>query len=917
MGVLTMFRAITSHSSAQVAMSAANNALRRSGSGSASPKIVGPLASKLKDIRQNTHTNLKLQLQKSLSPMKFEQAGELAEQIEADEPDFEHLHARVEEFVQSNKNDPEIIVSALKYLNSQLMILSAAERHLKANDSPANQSLMHGLKTLIDHATSRGESIIQKLSNTTISPVFTAHPTNFNKPQASAVVLSQLDDIATPHGNAKVCQELWQTQGVRELKPSVQDEANQFSSNIRHLHSSGRNIHKQINQQLSGLPNNLKLSKPLVEAGNWVGGDRDGNPNIDAAVLKDVVKTLSTAAFDYFEQKIGKEKTTQPGSLGNLLSKAGHSESLGLIREKLARTRAHLVGEGPLPIQGDLYLNANELLHDLESLNIGNLDTDDKRIVQEKLDLLKLDADSIGFHGASTDIRQNSAMNEKTVGELLRRSGGPRNYESLGELEKQTLLTHLLLDTSKTVLNDAPIDGQIDNPEFDREIALIKSYKTIHDSYGPQALKNCITANTETLSDMLEVMLLLKHAGLADGDGVKMNVVPLIETVDDLHNGPTILNSMLNHPWYRQALQASGNQQQIMVGYSDSNRLDGPLASSWAVYEGTAKMLEVAKQNGVKLHVFHGRGGTEARGSGDSYAQEIKSGNGASLLTGMRQTEQGEEVPAKFGTKIISQSNLADMVGSTLETMATGSDQQLAKYANTMELLAQHARDSYQSLYTNPELPQFFQRSTPIEFVGKSNAGSRPASRANSAEGSLVLDKLRAIPWVGAWYQSGSAMPAFFGTGSALKNFVDQSTDTNTTPAQRTEQLQTMYREWPFFKSFVDRTATALQKADMQIAQQYAKLAPAKSQGVFEKIKNEYELTKEMILNIKQTNDLMDHNPVDAEILTVKKPLTQAAHAMQIGLLKAHQQAGPEIQNKLVEPIVMSMQAISSSNRFG
>ncbi|MBA4315492.1 MAG: hypothetical protein DCE88_01270 [Betaproteobacteria bacterium] len=911
-----MFRAVASHSSAQIAMSAGSNALGRSSSGSASTRIVGPLASKLKDIRQNTHANLKLQLQKNLPPLKFEQACELAEQIETAEPDFNQLHARVEEFVQRNKNDPEAIVSALKYLNSQLMILSTAERQMKAQDAPITQSLMRGLKTLIDNSASRGESIVQRLSNTKISPVFTAHPTNFNKPQASEIVLSQLDNIASPQGNAKVCQELWEIQGVRELKPTVQDEANQFSANIRHLHSSGRTIHEQINQQLSGLPNNLKLSKPLVEAGNWVGGDRDGNPNIDATVLKDVVKTLSTAAFEYFEQEIGKEKNTQTGSLCNLLCKSGHSESLGLIREKLARTRTHLVGNSPLPIQGDLYLNANELVHDLESLSIASLDTQEKAAVQEKLDLLKLDADSIGFHGASTDIRQNSAMNEKTVGELLRRSGGPSNYESLGEIEKQTLLTNLLLN-KQTVLSDAPIDGQSENAEFDREIALIKSYKTIHDSYGPQALKNCITANTETMSDMLEVMLLLKHAGLADEQGIKMNVVPLIETVNDLHNGPAILNSMLSNPWYRQALQASGNQQQIMVGYSDSNRLDGPLASSWAVYEGTAKMLEVAEQRGVSLHVFHGRGGTEARGSGDSYAQEIKSSNGASLLTGMRQTEQGEEVPAKFGTKTMSQSNLADMVGSTLETMATGKDQQIAKYASTMEKLAQHARNHYESLYSNPELPHFFQSSTPIEFVGKSNAGSRPASRANTAGGGLNLDKLRAIPWVGSWYQSGSAMPAFFGTGSALKNFIDQPAGANTTPAQRTAQLQTMYQEWPFFKSFIDRTATAMEKADMQIAQQYAKLAPVQSQGVFEAIKNEYELTKEMILSIKQSNDLMDHNPADAEILAVKKPLTQAAHAMQIGLLKAHQQAGPEIQDRLVEPIVMSMQAIASSNRFG
>jgi len=451
-----MFRAVLSHAGPQVLMSAGKNALRRSNSGSVSSQIVSPLACKLKDIRKNTHTNLKLQLQKSLPPVKFEQTQELTEQIETEEPDFDQLHAQMAEFVQTHKNDPEAIVGALKYLNSQLMILSAAERQIKAENAPIDQWLVQGLKSLIDHSSNRGESIVQTLSNTKISPVFTAHPTNFNKPEASAIVLSQLDDIASPHGNAKVCQELWETQGVRNLKPTVQDEARQFSSNIRHLHSSGRTIHKYINQQLSVLPDQLKLSKPLVEAGNWVGGDRDGNPNIDAKVLKDVVRTLSAAAFEYFEKKIGQEKNTQAGSLCNLLCKSGHSESLTLIRQKLARTRAHLVGETALPIQGDLYLKANELVSDLESLDIDNLNTQEKAILQGKLDLLKLDADSIGFHGANTDIRQNSAMNEKTVGELLRRSGGPSNYESLGEVEKQTLLTSLLLGNSALVLSESP-----------------------------------------------------------------------------------------------------------------------------------------------------------------------------------------------------------------------------------------------------------------------------------------------------------------------------------------------------------------------------------------------------------------------------------------------------------------------------
>lgn len=892
--------------------------LRHSQSDSQLPRTLGQFANKLKTIRENAHVNLKQNLQNNIPSSKLGEVGELIDLIESGEHDFESLNAHVGEFVEANKHSPEIIVNVLKYINSQLMILSGTEQNMKAEQFAANQSLGQGLTSLLAHVGGSADDVVLKMSEATVSPVFTAHPTNFNKPEASAIVLSQLEDISTPHGNARVCHELWQAQGMRKLPPTVQQEAQQFSSNIRHLHRSSRSIHKQLNQHLGTLPNAPTLSRPLIEAGNWVGGDRDGNPNIDAEVLQDVIKTLSTSAFEYFEKKIDVGNIRKGGSFCNLLCKAGHEEQVLQIREKLIRTREHLVGNSALPIQGDLYQNPKEMLQDLQALDTSSLSPADQNTLRNKMALLALDVESIGFHGASTDIRQNSAMNEKVVGGLLRTSGvGPQNYEKLDEPEKEKLLTDLLVNNTRLEPIFEPTGSEKDIASFKREVLLINSYKRIHDTYGPQALKNCITANTESMSDMLEVMVLLQHAGLADENNIQMNVVPLIETVDDLNNGPSILESMLKHPWYSKALQASGNLQQIMVGYSDSNRLDGPLSSSWAVYEGTAKMLEVANKHNVKLHVFHGRGGTEARGSGDSYSQEIKSHNGASMLTGMRQTEQGEEVPAKFGNRDLSQSNLSEMVGSTLEAMSSGADKQLAQYRPVMSELANHARSSYASLYLHPELPSFFQNTTPINFVGNSNAGSRPASRTAEPGAALILKDLRAIPWVGSWYQSGSAMPAFFGTGTALKTYIDNPNDTSTTPEQRTATLRTMYKEWPFFQSFVDRTASAMEKADMTIAKEYANLAPSESRNVFNQINDEFNLTRDMLLTVKQSNDLMSHNPVGAETIEVKKPLTQAAHAMQINLLKANQELGPDFKAMLIEPIVMSMQAISSANRFG
>ena len=881
--------------------------------GHQSKQILGRVATQLQTIREQSSSQLQRQLQIKLHPDQYRQIEPLFQYIEM-HSDFSELSDRVRAFINENQQNPEAITNCLKYVNSQLMILSGAERLLNSELSAERNPLEQGLNKFLESFGAQGDGAVEKLAQITVSPVLTAHPTSFSRPQASAIVLSQIADLMNPHDNPAVFAKLLDAQGVRETKPTVSSEAEQFRGNIQYLHGAGRSVHKTINQQLAKLSNNTGLTKPLVESGNWVAGDRDGNPNIDAKVLHDVVKTLSAAAFQHYEQKIGEAKNTQLGSLCNLLCRAGNSELVSNVQAKLLRTRQHLLNEAPLPIQGDLYQDACEIHDDLEKADLGSLKTEDRRTVFEKLALLKLDTDGIGFHGASTDIRQNSAMNEKTVHELLQRSGVTSNYSSLNETGRQQVLTNVLTSTKDISLVDLLESNGAPATEFEREIQLVKSYKQIHDTFGPKALKNCITANTETMSDMLEVMVLLKHAGLADENGIRMNVVPLIETVNDLHNGPNILKSMLGHSWYGKALEQSGNVQQVMVGYSDSNRLDGPLASSWAVYQGTAKMLEVAEQHGVKLHVFHGRGGTEARGSGDSYSQEIKSTNGASMQTGTRQTEQGEEVGAKFGNKTLSKSNLADMVGSTLETMSGGADQHLVKYATTMDKLANSARDSYATLYNNSNLPVFLQSSTPIDFVGQSNAGSRPASRATAPGQSLNLDKLRAIPWVGSWYQSGSAMPAFYGTGSALESFVNARATGNKPPIQ---ELQTMYAEWPFFKSFIDRTSTAMAKADMQVAQQYAQLAPANTQQVFNMIQDEFKLTENMIAKIRGTNDLQSHNPDAADIQSVKKSLTNAAHAMQIGLLRAHHQAGPEIRKQLAEPIVMSMQAIANANRFG
>ncbi len=869
---------------------------------------LGPIARKLQHLKQANHRVLQNKLRQSLSAEHAAQIEKLIEPLIHDSPESDDTPSMIENFVQSNLHHPELISTTLKYLNSQLIILSGTERHARVEQFGQDEGLKDGLTTLFENSGRSPQRFTQQLAKAKVSPVFTAHPTHFNRPEASKALLDNLSMVDTPASHARLCDEVWANQGVREQKPSVQDEARLFANYVRNLHQSSHQIHQKLQAQVSLLPGKPKLENALIEAGNWVGGDRDGNPFINAKVLTEVVKTMSTAAFDYYQNRLNNHPAN--GKLAAFLRTNGRESDLQDCLGKLARTRAHLLGESALPIQGDLYQSASEFVDDLEHLardsstahsKSPELPTD----IQSELDLLRLDAQAIGFHGASTDIRQNSAMNEKTVGELLRKANVHTDYENLSEEDRQAILTSVLINDTPFEKSDLMFEKSSANSDFEREIDLISNYKTIQDTYGQKALPNCITANTETLSDMLEVMVLLKFAGLADSNTLKMNVIPLIETVNDLHNAPKILTGMLEHPWYNRILTNSANPQQVMVGYSDSNKLDGPLASSWAVYEGTAKMLDIAKAHGLDLMIFHGRGGTEARGSGDSYSQEIRSGNPAALMQGFRQTEQGEEVPAKFGTPEISTGNLGDMLASTLATMPEKPDPMLSKHGHLMDKLANQARAHYNALYKHPQLPTFFEHSTPIGFVGHSNAGSRPASRPSASGEGLKLEKLRAIPWVGSWYQAGMATPAFYGTGTALHDHGNVT------------ELIKLYKEWPFFKSFIDRTAAALDKTDMTMAEQYAKLAPANSQAVFDAIRKEHALTDQMIRSIQGGLSENDNLSDASQSMSVKRPLLKAAQSMQASLMKAHRQAGPHVQERLINPIVLSMQAISSANRFG
>lgn len=801
---------------------------------------------------------------------------------------------------------PEALANAFKYMNCRFMIndqLQGSGEHPgfeykhSLRGSVSSLSGLHGSNNPLD---SGSEGSFR------ISPVLTAHPTQLNRPESADKLLKGLPAVLTGQKPVtEFCSELWDVVGPRPQKPKISDETQCFRGPLKHMMEASARTHKLIRGAMmdQGKP---PIQRPVVEAGNWISGDRDGNPTIQPQDLENALKQSCSLAFEIYSSKLEPQKDSKPDSLPCLFIKGGHKQALNLLRHKIEATRYRLQHSVHASTDCAGFENPKEFASHLKTLqdelDWSALDVIDQDTVLRKLDQLVLSVNTFGFHGASTDIRQNSEVNERTVHSLLKAANSQTDYLSLQEDERISLLNQLLSQTAPLRLHGSLSSNQRD---LQQELDFLHSYKGLRERFGPQALQNIITANTETPSDMLEVCFLLKYAGLIEPGKPSMNVVPLIETVPDLKNASRLMKNMLENDWYRNKLAAEGDIQQVMLGYSDSMRSNGITAAAWEVHKRNSELMDLAANYGVKIHPFHGRGGTAARGARpEGYSKEIAYQDGASLLTGLRQTEQGEEVIKKFGTRALADKNVAEMVTATLHTSARGSDTQIKKFAETMNWLANRADETYRDLYT-PALADFLKRTTPLEYVALSNAGSRPATRKANLEGQEYLNKLRAIPYVAAWNQSGSHAVAYYGLGKALSDYVNQPDGKATV---RMKELNQMYKEWPFFKNLIDRSASALGQANMEVASHYSALAPDTS-DVFEKVKKEHKRAEDIIGLISGENFDVKESSIDS--------LQLFAHAAQVELLRRANMS-PSQADLLKKELAMSIQTLANAlGRFG
>ncbi len=698
---------------------------------------------------------------------------------------------------------------------------------------------------------------------------------------------------------------LWQTALIRLERPRIEDE---IRTGLRYYDAAFfevvPKINTQVRQALRGAyPDAGIEDQPMIRMGSWIGGDRDGNPYVTEEVVGfSTTMAARTAIGHYLEQLevLGMEmslstRLTVPFDALYALTGTSPEDpsadepcriALRHIRSRLAAKATAMFGEDVMRTS-DLYLvdgsapyeTAGELLADLDVIDAALRANSDEIIADDRLRTLREGVRTFGFNLYGLDMRQNSDMHEEVVAELIAWAGVHPDYTSLDEDERVALLSTELTSRRPLIGPDAELSELAT-----KELGIVRAAAKAVALYGPEAVPNYIISMCQSVSDMLEAMILLKEAGLFDpNDGSPrstVRVVPLFETIEDLQQGAATILAALDVPFYRKLVESQRGIQEIMLGYSDSNKDGGYMAANWALYRGELDLVEAAKKAGIRLRLFHGRGGTVGRGGGPSYDAILAQPPGA-VQGSLRITEQGEVIAAKYSEPVKAARNLETLLAATIESSlldveGLGDDSESAY--RDMDEIAALARAAYSKLvHETPGFVEYFTSSTPLSEIGALNIGSRPASRKQTK----AISDLRAIPWVLSWSQSRVMLPGWYGTGSAFEQWIDGD-------ESKLATLRRYYEEWPFFTSVMSNMAQVMAKSDMGLANRYAQLVPDEElrDKVFGMIVDEHERTIKMYFTITGTNDLLADNPALKRSVYNRFPYLEPLNLLQIELLR-------------------------------
>ncbi|HEU4322547.1 MAG TPA: phosphoenolpyruvate carboxylase [Roseiflexaceae bacterium] len=810
------------------------------------------------------------------------------------------------------------------------------------------------------------------LDSALILPVFTAHPTEAKRRTTLEKLRRIADEVQRlyqrdllpeerGHATEQIIEDivgLWQSDDIRIVRPSVIDEV---KNGLYYFESTLMDVVPQLYRELeralsSTYPNRQWRVPALLRFGVWMGGDRDGNPYVTPDVTVETVRLLRASALRHHIRSVEEisqrlsQSTRQIGVSAELLASLErdardfpevaallqrrnpyepYRQKCTYIRERLLGALEYASAQTPdwldehtaRHLPAGAYRAGTELLEDLRLMDASLQAHGGPPARSAALLGWMRHVEVFGLHMATLDIRQHSERHESALAEVLARAGVCDDYRALDERQRIELLTSELNCARPLIPTRLRY-----SPETVETVETFRTIAAILEQLSPEAIETYIISMTRGASDLLTVLLFAREAGLYNPEaGVsRLNIVPLFETGADLAAADGIMEECLRLPAYREHLRLRGDTQEVMIGYSDSNKDGGFLAANWALYQAQVALRDLADRHGVNLRLFHGRGGSIGRGGGPAN-QAILASPPGTLGHQIKITEQGEVISDRYGTSAIAHRHLEQVINAVLLAGFPTQGDAAEPWVHILEQLAVVARRHYRALvYDDPEFLPYFRHATPIAEISRLKIGSRPASRKNSDR----IEDLRAIPWVFSWMQSRHTLPGWYGLGYALETFVSSPEFSAPTPegqqagedqhrlqSAKLKLLQEMYARWPFFKTMIDNAQMILGKADLGVAERYAELVPdqAAGQRVFSQIRAEYERSARMVCQVAQIKSLLDNTPILQRSILRRNPYVDPLSYIQVELLR-RLRAAPEGQGheELEDAILLSISGIAA-----
>jgi phosphoenolpyruvate carboxylase len=774
-----------------------------------------------------------------------------------------------------------------------------------------------------------------------VIPVLTAHPTEVRRKsmidremevadlldQRDRHALTPAETAATEIALRRAILSLWQTNLLRRTRLRVVDEvANGLAYYDYTFLSELPRFYADLEAELAavGVPINGALPS-FLRMGSWIGGDRDGNPFVDETMLREALRLQSSKAMRHYlgelrllgaELSLDSRLIEITPSLAELAARSPDRSAFrryepyrraitGIYARLAAAARTLDHTELPAPPVGTAppYGDCDEFRADLTIVANSLTANRSELLAKGRLRDLRRAVDVFGFYLAAIDLRQNSDVHERVIAELFELAEPGTGYAQLDEAQRVELLRAEL--AKPRPLASAFLSY---SAETSGELGIVRATAEAHRRYGAASVPHYVISKATSVSDILEVAVLLKEAGLLHPrDGrLDLDIVPLFETIEDLQNCGAVMEAVLDLPEYARFLVSRDRVQEVMLGYSDSNKDGGFLTSGWELYKAEIALVEVFSRHDIRLRLFHGRGGSVGRGGGPSYQAVLAQPPGA-VQGAIRITEQGEVIASKYSNRELGRRNLETLAAATLEaTLLRPEAAARPEYLEAMDRLSAEAYRVYRELvYETEGFVRFFRESTVVGEIANLNIGSRPASRKASDK----IEDLRAIPWVFSWAQCRLMLPGWYGFGSAVAAWLDEH------PGDGMATLRAMYRDWPFFQMLLSNMDMVLAKSDIAIASRYAELVsdPGLRERIFSRLRAEWQGSIEALLAIMGQNQLLESNPLLARSIRNRFPYLDPLNHMQIELLKRYR--GGDADEDVVTGIHLTINGIAAGLR--